>query len=73
MEILMKYVYIYGHDECKYRSVKMVYDQTNGVILSTTQRSPCGCERTLTPENTADEFHLTRTGPHFNCAYLVRR
>ena len=61
MEIIMKDVYIYGHYECKYRTVKMVYDKSNSFIVSATQRSPCECERTLTPENTADEFLLIRT------------
>lgn len=39
----------------------MVYDRTNGTILEGTQRSSCGCETTLTPDNTADEFLLIST------------
>ena len=54
-------VYYYGHDECDFRTVKMVYGPTNITILEATQRSSCGCEKILTTNNTADEFLLIRT------------
>ena len=61
IDIMLKDVYYYGHDGCDFRTVKMVYDPTSTTILEAMQMSSCGCERILTPYNTADEFLLIWT------------
>ena len=58
---MLKDVYYNSHYGCDFRTIKMEYDPTSTSILEATQMSSCGCERTLTPYNTANDFLLIWT------------